>query len=1335
MTPDETINIVLVEDDAGQAELMSYLLKDELTKITIIPNGRDALAYLLVNDNVDIVLMDNNLPYMSGIEVIRELRLQKRQHAIIFVSADSDIKTVIKAMREGALDFILKTSPDFKAEIVKVVEKIYRLQSKRKRQLELEKQIRLSEENYRNLINKIDDFLFVLDEKGIMLQVNNTVLNRLHYLPEEILEKHVSVIHPPEQTNEVKSLIEEMFAGNIRTSFIPLFTSEGQRISVETRINRSIWNGRNVLFWLSKDITNLRNSEEKFAKAFGASPSGMTISLLNDGNFIDVNDSFCSITGYHHDEIIGKSSKELNLYENYEDRDKILNHVLTNGFIRDFEVPLYRKNREIVYTIISADVFNIGNELCLLTVVTDISERKKTEVAIRKMFDSLQISESRFKALLNNIPFLAWLIDKEGRYLAVNGPFSDFIGLPIYDIIGKTMFELVDQQVAEQYWDEDQKIFEKRLPLYIEETKELNGNKRWFETYKIPNFDQSGEMVGITGISRDITEKKLLEDEIMILHTHDVLLKDISSNFLSLPFNQTDRGIDDALDMLGKYIKADHAQILLKKSAKNAFVNAYIWHNDSSIAITLPTELKVSEMGWINEQLEQFEYVHVNNTDNLPLEALSSKKFNRRSIGSFICVSLLSGENNVIGYLFFFSSERNKNWKSDTRKLVAKVSDIISRTIEHQKWRESLKASEERLQVSLKAGNNGLWDWNYKTGEIYFTATSFEMLGFTEIKDSMHIEGWEEMRHPEDNEIAELNLQSHIKGLTAYYEVEQRLRTATDNYKWVLTRGKIIEWDKNGKPLRIMGVNTDIDKIKTMESELINAKAEAERANVAKTLFLANMSHEIRTPMNGIIGLSKLMQKTKLDTQQENYLHAIVDSADNLLVIINDILDFSKINAGRMQLEKISFRIDKLIISTIKSLEYKAKDKGIDLTYSIDTRINQVMMGDPVRINQILINLIGNALKFTNDGYIKLEINLIKKEKSQNYIKFVVSDSGIGIDKDKQAMIFESFSQEDESVNRKFGGTGLGLAICKQLIEMMDGYIGLESIKDVGSKFFFTIPLPDGDPTMLSEEADKEIQNADLSALKILVAEDHKVNQYLIKSIFKNWNVEPDIAENGVVAIEMLKKKTYDIILMDRQMPEMGGVEATKIIREKLKLKIPIIALTAAALKGSKEQALEAGMNDYITKPFDPDDLLRKIITYVKPQKIKTNVKKVSNNKLQEAPEKLYNLMSMSKMFGNNMTTIKEMIRLFITTTPPIWSELQTEYKQKNFEQVSELAHKLKPSFDIMEILSLKQIIRDIESVSKNNDPDQKLKNLINICDQTLQKVIEQLGEDVTNMS
>jgi PAS domain S-box-containing protein len=1331
MIPDESINIVLVEDDPAQAELIVYLLKDELTKIKTITNGKDALAYLLVQENVDIVLMDNNLPYMSGIEVIRELRIQKRQHSIIFVSADSDIKTVIKAMREGAIDFILKTSPDFKAEIVKVVEKIYRLQSKRKQQLELEKKIRLSEENYRNLLNKIDDFLYVLDENGIILQVNNTVLNRLHYLPEEISDKHIPFIHPPEQKKEVESLIQEMFAGKIRTSFIPLYTSEGQRISVETRINRSIWNGRSVLFGLSKDITSLKNSEEKFAKAFGSSPSGMAISSINDGKFIDINDSFCRITGFTYEEIVGKTAKEINIYDNYDDRAKILNEILTKGFARNIEIPLRRKNSKTIYSMVSGDVLNIANELCLLIVVTDITERKKTEEKVKQMFDSLQISESRFKALLNNIPFQAWLKDQEGRHLAVNGQFADFIGKPIADIIGKTIFELMPPEVAETYWEEDRKIFEKKLPLYIEETKELNGETHWYETYKIPNFDQSGEIAGITGISRDITEKKLLEDEIMIIHTHDVLLKDISSNFLSLPFNQTDQGICDALEMLGKYIKADHAQILLQNTKKGIYADAYKWHNESAVPITLPTELKLSEMSWINAQLQQYEYIHINNTDELPPDALNGKKFNLHSIGSFICVPLVSGENNSIGYLFFLSSERNKNWKSETRKLIAKVSDIISRSIDHKKWRESLKASEERLQVALKAGNNGLWDWNYKTGSIFFTQSSFEMLGFNEILGNIHIEGWQELRHPDDNDIAEKNLQSHIKGETAFYEVEQRLRTSSNEYKWVLTRGKIIEWDKNGKPLRVMGVNTDIDKIKMMEAELKLAKSEAERANIAKTHFLANMSHEIRTPMNGIMGLSKLLQKTKLDTQQENYLHAIVDSADNLLVIINDILDFSKINAGRMQLEKISFRIDRLIVNTIKSFDYKAKDKGIELSYSIDEKINHVLMGDPVRINQILINLIGNALKFTNEGYIKLEVELAKKEKDLNYVRFIVTDTGIGIDKDKQALIFESFSQEDETVNRKFGGTGLGLAICKQLIEIMEGDLSLESNKNEGSQFFFTIPLSFGDPTMLTEEVDKAIQNADLSDLKILVAEDHKVNQYLIKSIFKTWNVEPDIAENGVIAIEMLKKNLYDIVLMDRQMPEMGGVEATKIIREKLKLDIPIIAVTAAALKGSREQALDAGMNDYVTKPFDPEDLLRKIITYVNPKKIKTMVAYVKDDSIKDAPEKMYSLQGMSKMFGNNMDTIKEMIKLFISTTPPIWKDLQKEYKQKNFERVSELAHKLKPSFDIMEIESLKQVIRDIELNSKNNDADKKLKGQIASCNSNLQKVLLQLEDEV----
>jgi CheY-like chemotaxis protein/HPt (histidine-containing phosphotransfer) domain-containing protein len=381
-----------------------------------------------------------------------------------------------------------------------------------------------------------------------------------------------------------------------------------------------------------------------------------------------------------------------------------------------------------------------------------------------------------------------------------------------------------------------------------------------------------------------------------------------------------------------------------------------------------------------------------------------------------------------------------------------------------------------------------------------------------------------------------------------------------------------------------------------------------------------------------------------------------------------------------------------------------------------------------------LVNLLGNALKFTSEGFVELGVSLEKYEGNINYVHFYVKDTGIGIDKDKQESIFEIFSQEDESVSRKFGGTGLGLAISKQLVEMMGGTISLESERGKGAMFSFTIPLADGNSDLQTDEIKEQNESADLSHLRILVAEDHKVNQFLIKSIFKNWNVEPDIAENGIAAVEMVKKNRYDIIFMDKQMPEMGGVEATKIIRGDLKLDVPIIALTAAALAGSKEQALESGMNDYITKPFEAGDLLKIIKKFTtKSPDMSVDITEPYNNTMKqpESSPKLYGLQMLSKMLNNDEKSIREMIRLFIDTTIPIVDEILAEFQKSNFKKVGELAHKLKPSIDFMEIETLYQVVRDIEIAGKNNDAENKLKDLVPVFENDIQIVFFQLNEEL----
>lgn len=393
--------------------------------------------------------------------------------------------------------------------------------------------------------------------------------------------------------------------------------------------------------------------------------------------------------------------------------------------------------------------------------------------------------------------------------------------------------------------------------------------------------------------------------------------------------------------------------------------------------------------------------------------------------------------------------------------------------------------------------------------------------------------------------------------------------------------------------------NDMLSEINKQNTELVDSKKKAEYSSKAKEQFLANMSHEIRTPINGIDGMAKLLEKTLLSQTQKEFVSAIRISSDNLLVIINDILDISKIEAGKLSLEKIGFNLKEVLSQTIKSCYYKAEEKGIVLESGIDKNIADILMGDPTRIGQIIINLLNNAIKFTSEGSVKLNCSLIKATKNSNLIIFEVIDTGIGIETNKLTTIFESFSQEDSSTTRKYGGTGLGLSISKQLVELFNSTLQVKSIKGKGTTFYFSIEFPIGSSMDLVENKTPLIHPDALKNKRILVVEDNQINQFLVISLLKKWNVILDVAENGKIAIEKLNEQSYDVILMDMQMPIMGGIEATAIIRTKLKLTTPIIALTARAIKGDDKECLNAGMDDYVSKPFNESDLVNKILKLI----------------------------------------------------------------------------------------------------------------------------------------
>ncbi|MES2656037.1 MAG: response regulator [Bacteroidota bacterium] len=411
-------------------------------------------------------------------------------------------------------------------------------------------------------------------------------------------------------------------------------------------------------------------------------------------------------------------------------------------------------------------------------------------------------------------------------------------------------------------------------------------------------------------------------------------------------------------------------------------------------------------------------------------------------------------------------------------------------------------------------------------------------------------------------------------------------------------------------PIKIEGEVTgvaifskDITENKKFQKELLQARNDAINSAKAKTEFLSNMSHEIRTPMNAIMGLTELLLEENLQGTILENLKSIRYSADNLLVIINDILDFSKIEAGKITFENIEFDIRERMSELYKTFEYRSKEKDLNFVISIDEAIPNILKGDPYRLNQILFNLVGNAIKFTSKGSITVNVNLLSNKQDKALVAFTVSDTGIGIPEHKHSKIFESFTQAYTDTTRKFGGTGLGLAITKNLTLLQNGNINIKSRVGQGTTFSVELPFEISKLKALKKEELKE-EVYDLSRYKILIVEDNVMNQFVAKQFFKRWNTDVEIANNGVEAIEILSTRDdFHLVLMDLQMPEMSGFQAAEMIRAPnttvKNSNIPIIALSADAFSETRKKVIEANMNDFVTKPFNPEELYQKVLKYV----------------------------------------------------------------------------------------------------------------------------------------
>ncbi len=470
-------------------------------------------------------------------------------------------------------------------------------------------------------------------------------------------------------------------------------------------------------------------------------------------------------------------------------------------------------------------------------------------------------------------------------------------------------------------------------------------------------------------------------------------------------------------------------------------------------------------------------------------------------------------------------------------------------------------------------------------------------------------------------------------------------------------------------------------ELRTKNIELAAQKKIADRAVLAKDSFLANMSHEIRTPLNAIIGFTDLLAQTKLDSVQHDYIDSVQIAGENLLLIINDILDLSKIESGNLTIESEPFNLKKTLKHVYNLLKVKVPN-DIEFNLFLDADMPEHVIGDQGRLNQILVNLVGNALKFTEDGDVTVSVKMLEETEDNYTLKFSVKDTGIGIPEEKLKTIFERFTQAEESTTRRFGGTGLGLSIVKQLIELQHGELQVKSKVGRGSEFFFVLNYKKSD---YIEAKTETAAGESLGKLKILLCEDNILNQKLAKSVIHNFGFELDIAENGEIGIELLSKKEYDLVLMDLQMPVKDGYQTTEYIRSEMKATIPIIAMTAHSLIGEQERCYEAGMNGYVPKPFKQAMLLDAIKAALNPDNKPMRRRKVDLSFIEETA-------------CGDQNFKKEIINLFIEKIPVDTANLQDAFSRDDYDAVKRLTHNMKSSLDMFMLTDLSNCLSVIEA-------------------------------------
>ncbi len=1006
-----------------------------------------------------------------------------------------------------------------------------------------------------------------------------------------------------------------------------------------------------------------------------------------DGRLVLANLALCNLFGLTLQDLVNQS-KEV-LHNNAEDilhNSRIDKEVLDSGFPIRIEEVFTRNNGQISYfETVKVPFLGLNNEKLVLAICTDITDRKKNEELLKIGAQRVIIAQELTKAGDWEVNFetntVSWSI---GMYPIWERDIM--LGPPSVDELGSFVHPDDSERVMDAIFLLKNANDKANLTYRIA----VPSGEKTVITVAMPFCDNKGKVIRIFGTVIDITEQKKTE-EIFRLNEQRLNEAQELANSGSYEFELSTRQVN--------------------------------WSRGCFLIWKRPFELGAPTY-------EEFEAtVHPDDREAVRQknETLSKREDTYTVFYRIVCPD---GEVKSLKVI----TKLQKNNKNELEKIFGTLTDISERVISDEK----MKLNEQRLLEAQQLANLGSWqlditsgksEWSIGTHLIWDIDLDAAPLTFNELMNTI-IE--------EDRKYVSEVIKAAISS-NENFNVEYRIQTVKGNLKIVNGRGRI-QTDSKGVPVLMFGSVLDITDRKKEEAELIAAKHQAEDSVRAKEYFLANVGHELRTPLNGVLGMARLLQKTELSITQRNYIDLLSTTAGNLLVIINDILDIAKIDSGTLTFEKVNFDPFQVAETAIQIHMYKAEEKDLILRHLNEGVAIPSLNGDPYRLNQILLNLLSNAVKFTSRGEIVLSQRIKEEEGDTLWVEFSVKDTGLGIPLEKQNSIFDSFTQLNPETANIAGGTGLGLAISKNLVEKQGGVIMVESTLGVGSVFKFTIPYQRSIATDIEPNDRSVFAVSQLGPLRVLLAEDNRVNQFIVEAMLQDWGLNVDVASNGREAVELFNKRHYDLILMDIQMPEVDGVEATYLIRasqDKTKAKVPIVALTANTTKQAQRQFMTAGMNDFLVKPFKEESLYKKIINlFAGKSNFTMPIKKRFPIRKRPVPvgDSLYNLSFLTRDARDNVDFLKRMLSIFIETIPPIVMRMNEHFEKGEMDAIANLAHKIKPTIDGAGIVSLKEIVRNIENYrDKKRSPDQ-LKSDVARISQVLDAVIAGFKVELENL-